>query len=238
MQFEKTPTQNESSHDIARYRAPRMRNVAGQGIVDLWLLGLALTVPRTWGGKLAATAPMVGLAGLDYLDMRRVLAKQGSTEACVRINKPLETCYNFWNEHERFTLLFKKLHHVAVENEGQVQWIAKTRGPGEVSWRLMRIEGGGEIGKQDASKIVWRASDSDAGYIVLFRQAPGGRGTEVRLRATGHGSFKRLFGGAAARDALTHFKSLVEAGEIASTQGQPSGRRSLKGTLLLKGAIS
>jgi uncharacterized membrane protein len=71
---------------------------------------------------------------------------------------------------------------------------------------------------------------------VQFRKAPGNRGTEVTVAiqyATPAGSVGKaiasIFGKNpqhVVREDLRHFKQLLEAGEIATTVGQPHGRRS------------
>ena len=68
---------------------------------------------------------------------------------------------------------------------------------------------------------------------IRFRPAPGGRGTEVRLdveyeppaSALGR-SVARLFGSATeyrVEEDLRRLKQLLEAGETATTRGQPRG---------------
>jgi uncharacterized membrane protein len=69
---------------------------------------------------------------------------------------------------------------------------------------------------------------------VRFRRAPAGRGTEVELRldwfppgGTVGAALASVFDGAAEmklRADLKRFKQWVETGEIATTEGQPSGR--------------
>jgi hypothetical protein len=59
--------------------------------------------------------------------------------------------------------------------------------------------------------------------------APGDRGTEVRARVAGGdpGLVQRFGGGAdrrQLRERLRRFKALVEAGEVITTEGQPTGR--------------
>jgi uncharacterized membrane protein len=72
------------------------------------------------------------------------------------------------------------------------------------------------------------------GGEVTFRDAPAGRGTEVTvamsneipLGAVGR-TVAKLLGDdpdQQARDALRRLKQVLEAGEIATTEGQPSGR--------------
>jgi uncharacterized membrane protein len=87
--------------------------------------------------------------------------------------------------------------------------------------------------------IVWRSMpDSlvESASSVEFREAPGGRGTEliVAMHYSKIGNYvgetvAQVLGAAPERilrEELRHFKQLLEAGEIPTTEGQPSGRRS------------
>jgi hypothetical protein len=77
---------------------------------------------------------------------------------------------------------------------------------------------------------------------VDFSPAPVGRGTELRARVgpdggdgNGAGLAERLQGeapGQRLRDALRRFKSTTEAGEVITTEGQPSGRSAMAEGLL------
>ena len=69
---------------------------------------------------------------------------------------------------------------------------------------------------------------------MSFRSAPGGRGTEVKLKVTFDppggllGDLAEWLSGTAdreTREGLRRFKQLVEASEIPNTRGQPSGGR-------------
>jgi uncharacterized membrane protein len=86
--------------------------------------------------------------------------------------------------------------------------------------------------------ISWRAlpgSDVDTAGSVHFRPAPAGRGTEVRVSLKFDppagkvgAAIAWLFGESPSHQVasdLARFKSLMESGEIARTDGQPSGRR-------------
>ena len=69
---------------------------------------------------------------------------------------------------------------------------------------------------------------------IHFRPAPGNRGTEVRFnqKVNPPGGqlailVARLFGddpAARVRESLRRLKQLLEAGEVPTTEGQPSGR--------------
>jgi uncharacterized membrane protein len=82
--------------------------------------------------------------------------------------------------------------------------------------------------------------------VVRFESAKGVRGTLVRVSTQLHvgspaSSIRKLFGTdpqSALREDLRRFKQLIETGEIPSTRGQPSGRRSLLGRLISEGKLS
>ena len=92
---------------------------------------------------------------------------------------------------------------------------------------------------RDNERIVWRAAREEAAIVgceVALAAAPGMRGTEVRVtlehRPVGGGVGLGLMKIAGVdpdqrvRGALRRLKQLVEAGEIATTEGQTSCRRS------------
>jgi uncharacterized membrane protein len=90
-------------------------------------------------------------------------------------------------------------------------------------------------------RLTWRSlpgSDVDHRGSVEFTPAPGNRGTEVHVRLEYHRPGGRA-GEALAlaffqhpeqqiREDLRRFKALVETGELPTTEGQPTGRRSMK----------
>jgi hypothetical protein len=76
---------------------------------------------------------------------------------------------------------------------------------------------------------------TEGGAAVTFREAPGGRGTEIHvdLGQDGPGNklsaaVQKLRGSASlakVQDDLRRFKQLVETGEIARSEGSPEGER-------------
>ena len=83
-------------------------------------------------------------------------------------------------------------------------------------------------------ELLWRDPDARSQFAVdglepgepQLAAAPGGRGTEVRLRCDRASE-------RAVRETLRRFKRLAEAGEIPTTEGQPSGKRSPLGRVLV-----
>jgi uncharacterized membrane protein len=73
---------------------------------------------------------------------------------------------------------------------------------------------------------LWNSSEHRPENVsgVTFKDAPGKRGTEIHLTVDGG----RLRSGPAlakAKDALRHFKQVVETGEIARSDGAPQGEQ-------------
>jgi uncharacterized membrane protein len=96
---------------------------------------------------------------------------------------------------------------------------------------------------QEEVRRMWESPEYRPEYIertdaaVSFKDAPGDRGTEIHVdlaRATGGKlgeAIQKLFGAAPlakVKDDLRHFKQLVEAGEIARSDGSPEGERTAR----------
>ncbi|MGB3208991.1 MAG: cyclase, partial [Crinalium sp.] len=120
---------------------------------------------------------------------------------------------------------------VKVFNETRSHWIANAPMGASVEWDA-------DIIRDEENKLIAWASvegaDIDNSGFVRFTPAPGERGTEVKVvieynppgGAIGV-AIAKLFGEEPeqqAGDDLRRFKQLMEAGEIATTEGQPSGR--------------
>lgn len=94
---------------------------------------------------------------------------------------------------------------------------------------------------REETERLWRSPEfgppyaAEAGAAVSFTDAPGGRGTEIRVDLDAHAGGGRLSeivqrlvtsaSLAKVKDDLRHFKQLVEAGEIARSDGAPDGER-------------
>jgi uncharacterized membrane protein len=147
-------------------------------------------------------------------------------------NKSPEELYRFWHDFENLPSFMKHLKSVTVINEQRSHWVVNAPGNATVEWDA-------EIIVDDPANhlIAWssvaNAAIDNSGF-VRFRSAPPGRGTEVKVvleysppgGVVGVASAK-LFGEEPEQqlgDDLRRFKQLMETGEIATTEGQPSGR--------------
>ncbi|MDZ8092630.1 MULTISPECIES: SRPBCC family protein [unclassified Nostoc] len=153
-------------------------------------------------------------------------------EKTVTINKSPEELYRFWHDFENLPTFMKHLKSVKVYNEKRSHWIANAPLDNTVEWDADILE------DRENEFISWASvegADIDNSGFVRFKKAPGDRGTEVKvvleynppggaLAAT----VAKLFGEEPEQqigDELRRFKMLMEAGEIATTEGQPSGRK-------------
>ncbi|MDZ8258211.1 SRPBCC family protein [Nostoc sp. ChiQUE01b] len=152
-------------------------------------------------------------------------------EKTVTINKSAEELYRFWHNFENLPTFMKHLKSVRVYNEKRSHWIANAPLGNSVEWDADILE------DRENEFISWASvegADVDNSGFVRFKKAPGDRGTEVKIvleyNPPGGGlgaTIAKLFGEEPEQqigDELRRFKMLMEAGEIATTEGQPSGR--------------
>lgn len=147
-------------------------------------------------------------------------------------NKSPEELYQFWRNFENLPYFMKHLKHVTVINNTRSHWIASAPMGGSVEWDAEIIN------DQENRLIAWASvegADIDNSGFVRFQRAPEGRGTEIKVVIEYNppggvvgDAIAKLFGEQPQQqigDELRRFKMLMEAGEIATTEGQPSGRR-------------
>jgi len=197
--------------------------------MDLALLGSGLAdSPKQPGRLLAATAAVVGVAGLDVYAAAALsrhekfqrLAQPIHVVRSITINRQPELVYQFWRKLENLPTFMA--HLVSVQDEGDTSlWCARGPAGTTVEWRAeITIDRPGET-------IAWRslegASVPNRG-VVCFKTAPGGRGTEliVELKyeppggAIG-GAIAKLFGeepGQQIAGDLRRLKQVLETGSV------------------------
>jgi uncharacterized membrane protein len=127
-------------------------------------------------------------------------------------------------------------HLVSVKqlDELRSHWVAKGPAGRKVEWDA-------EIVNEVPNELIgWRTTDHadvvSAGS-VRFKPSAGGRGTEVRVRLQYEPPAGKLGASVAwllghepsqtIQEDLRKFKSLMEAGEAPTTEGQPRGRQSI-----------
>lgn len=161
--------------------------------------------------------------------------KQGQAgiqvERTMTVNKPRPEVYQFWRNFENFPSFMQHLKSVQVLDERRSRWEAKAPFDRTVEWEAEIYE------EVENERIAWRSlpgSQVENRGIVEFRDAPGGRGTEVHVSlkynppgGSASAAIAYLFGEAPAqqvRDDLRRFKQVIETGVVATVTGQTSGR--------------
>jgi uncharacterized membrane protein len=149
----------------------------------------------------------------------------------VTINKSPEELYRYWRNFENLPRFMDHLEAVKVLDDKHSTWKAKAPAGTMVEWQA-------EIYNEKENELIaWRSMDgssvANAGS-VLFKPAPGDRGTEVRVEldyeppAGALGAIvAKLFGEEPTQQVqedLRHFKQIMEAGETPTTKDQPSSR--------------
>ncbi len=160
----------------------------------------------------------------------------------VTIGRPVEELYSFWRQLENLPRIMSHLVSVTEVDSVHSHWVAKAPLGGSVSWDAEITH---EVPNQT---LQWKALQGSAimneGHVD-FVPLPNGRGTEIHAHlryfppvgVVGMGVAK-LFGEDPQKqfaDDLIRFKQLMEAGEIAVTQGQTAAanaKRRLKAAFL------
>jgi uncharacterized membrane protein len=201
------------------------------------LPGLALAAA---GGALAyrgftGHCPVYG--ALDINTAQRgpatvIPARHGvKVEEAMTINRPAHDLYQFWRDFERLPHFMRHLESVHNSGGNRSHWVAK--GP-----MGMHVEWDAEIYTEKPDEMIaWRSlegADVDNTGSIHFRPAPAGRGTEMHVvlkydppAGKAGALIAKLFGKdpeGLIREDLYRFKQLMEAGEIATVEGQTSCR--------------
>lgn len=235
-----TPRQDTNVGDLERWAS-----VLGGGL----LVGTGLVRGQGLGLLMAAVGGALMYRGLTgHCSLYHVLGVNTSDERhspvasvaagagvkvteAVTINRPAADIYRFWRDLSNLPRVMRHLESVRVAGEHS-HWVA--HGP-----LGHRVEWDAEIVNDRPNELIaWRSLEgSEVGTAgsVHFCPAPGGRGTEVHVSLKYDPPMGKLGSWAAwllgeepslqVREDLLRLKQLLEAGEIATTTGQPAGRR-------------
>lgn len=153
-------------------------------------------------------------------------------ERAVTVDKPASDLYNYWRKFENLPSFMEHLQEVKQNDNKRSHWVAKVSGGLPIAWDAEIIE------DVPGERISWHTlPDSLVEQIgtVRFEPATGERGTVVHvdLKYSPPGgivgeTFARMLNGVTAqqvKDDIRRFKSLMEAGEVPTIEGQPSGRK-------------
>lgn len=152
-------------------------------------------------------------------------------DKAVTVNRPRAEVFRFWRELSNLPRFMTHLDSVQETDGNRSHWIVKAPAGRKVEWdAVIHNEIENEL-------IAWRSlpgADVDNAGSVWFKDAPGGRGTEVKVELQYNPPAGAL-GAAAAKlwgeepsqqieDDLHRLKQIMEAGEIPTVDGQPAGR--------------
>lgn len=152
-------------------------------------------------------------------------------EKSVTINKSPAELYRFWRNFENLPKIMSHLEAVRIDDSKVSHWVAKAPAGTTVEWDAEIIN---EI---ENELISWRSLEGmtvpNAGS-VRFQAQPHNRGTVVKVTLSYDppggslgAAIAKLFGEEPAQqiqEDLRRFKRTMEAGEVSTTEGQPSGR--------------
>jgi uncharacterized membrane protein len=171
-----------------------------------------------------STAPRKGAEPHDYFE------RGIHIDESITIQRPVHDLYNFWRRLSNVAHFMEHVDRVDVLDDLRSHWVI--RGPAGI------IEWDAEIINEESDRLVsWKSlpgAQVDNTGTVTFRQAPAGRGTEVHVvldylppaglvgaavaTLIGHSPRQQI------RADLRRLRQILETGETATTQGQPSGR--------------
>lgn len=214
--------------------------VAGD-VMDLALLARAASDRRSDRGRLAlASTAVLGVTALDVI-ASRTHAPQVPVPIIetIAIKRSPEELYRFFRDVQNLPPVVRSLESVQALDANRSHWVARPL-PG------VRLEWEAELAHDEPDrKLGWRVQDgSDLPHYgqLSFSALPGDRGTLVKLELEAVGGRTRAARklakalgdatGLRLKNDLRRVKQWLEVGEVATTEGQSSGRRSAISRLL------
>ena len=227
--------------------------------MDLALLGDGFSKRRAQRGRLiAATAAVAGVTAIDALSAARQSRHASLSRAfapihvvrTITINQDRESVYRFWRDFSNLPRFMAHLDAVEEQSNGRTTW--RVQGPAgmHVSWDAeVTLDRPGEC-------IAWRSLEGSTSVpnrgVVRFKEAPGGRGTEVHVElkyepvgAALGAAFAKLFGEEPSQQIagdLRRLKQVLETGEVLHSDASihrgphPARPAAEDDTLQIKGA--
>lgn len=195
-----------------------------------FLLGAPLVAGGAWFLSAAATGRFSPYAALGLV---RADSQSGSglvVDRAITIARPRTVVYAYWRDLTHLPQFMPDL--LAVTQEGDhSHWVATAPITGQVEWDAQITE------ERPGELLAWQSlpgASVENGGEVRFRDAPGGRGTEVRARliyqppmGTAGAALARIFQKEPSQqvdESLRRLKAIMEAGEAPRVDGQPDGR--------------
>lgn len=217
----------------------RWTSLLGGGALTAW--GIKRLVKRRTPRNIALTTAGSLLVVNSFLPRDR---RHGvHLETSFTINKPAEELFRYWRNFENLPHFMNHLEAVKSTGGRFSHWTARGPMGASLSWDAEIVD------ERENQWIAWRAlpgSQIAHSGSVQFRKATGNRGTlltvaiDVEPLGGAMGQYLSYLLGPVPerqiREEVRHFKQLMETGEIPTTDGQPSGRRSAVVSIIQKAA--
>ncbi len=202
--------------------------VAGDA-VDLSSLAAALRDDRNDKARVIfALASVIGVTAADIYCAQALSSNghQSNGNAAdtrvvrtIILNKSIEDAYAFWHNFENLPRIMDYLDSVRYTGDRRTHWIAKGPVGAQIEWDAETVT------DTPNQTIGWRTvagSAFDHSGSVRFEQAPGGRGTLVRVEmdfsgnrgAAMMGKLLKMDLGRRIMHDLRNFKQVLEVGEV------------------------
>jgi uncharacterized membrane protein len=197
---------------------------------------------KTLGAAALAGSPLIYRRSTGHWPVPQALAAKSAEalatppfQASITIDKPRAELYEYWRRLENLPRFMKNLDEVTDLGGGRSHWVGK-------SALGVRAEWDAEIQEENEGRsLSWSSlpgSEVQNAGTVRFEEAPNGRGTVVRVTLELHGALGQLVDKTLhaatlqeVREDLKRFKEVMETGEVATTDGQSHGKRSLIGRI-------
>ncbi|HEY7387907.1 MAG TPA: SRPBCC family protein [Bryobacteraceae bacterium] len=151
-------------------------------------------------------------------------------DRAITINLPRPEVFRFFRNLSNLSQFLSHVESVAETREGRSHWVVRAPAGHSFEWDAVLHN------QRENELIAWRTlpgADVDHAGSVLFRDVPGGRGTEVRIElqynppAGAAGALiSKLWGEEPTQqidDDLRRLKQILEVGEVLTTEDQPRG---------------
>ena len=218
------PHRDRPSPDV---QASQVRQDSGWVPLALALTALAgvAAVGVLRGGQLDREKAQTKREGSAFLDKLEV-------ERSITIGKTADELYKSWRDPNTLSRIMADFATVHANGDGRMHWKVEAPLGHAYEWETETADD--RPGERSGWRSLPNAAVSNEGS-VSFRPAPADRGTVVTLRlrfdppdvALGNAALKLLGTkplGLVIDGVLRRFKSLVETGEIPTTERQPAAR--------------
>jgi uncharacterized membrane protein len=183
---------------------------------------------------LTGRCPLYGKLGVNTADDAEAAEPSIHVEKTITILTSPEQLYRFWRRFDNLPCFMWHVESVQTTGDGRSHW--KVKGPLGTTF-----EWDAEITEDRENELIaWRSLEGNPtpnDGCVRFHRIPGGRGTELHIMLNYYvplgklgATIAKVLGkepGQQIEEDLRRLKRLMEAGEIPTTEGQPSGRISM-----------